>query len=215
VVQTALDLLNPKPGDILYDIGAGDGNFLIAAAQNTDVGKVIGIEICPERVTLAIVGKGIDSSRCEMRCGNALEENISDATCLFLYLVPRGLRILLQKLMSEILPNRYSFHCLLAPSSSHKSFSVFLRTVRIVTYMSPFPANVIQPLQTVHVSTQQHGEARWPLFYYEVHGNALPSRGIVDAEEYDPLLWSIPMEVHRCNTEEVWNNFVSTEEYAI
>ena len=42
-----------------------------------------------------------------MICGNALEQDISRATCFFLYLVPRGLRIILKKLIADIPLRRF------------------------------------------------------------------------------------------------------------
>ena len=39
--------------DVVFDIGAGEGSFIILAAQRTIVGSAVGIEICDERVAMA------------------------------------------------------------------------------------------------------------------------------------------------------------------
>eukprot|EP01036_Dinobryon_divergens_P031321 gene31321-40696_t len=137
VMLAALDLLQLTSEDVVFDIGAGDGSFVIRAAQDSPVSAAVGIEICEQR--------GIDPERCRIICGNALEQDISRATCFFLYLVPRGLRIILKKLVADIPPHR---------------------KLRIVTYMSPL--GDVPPTATRYVSTLTHPEARWPLYYYEV-----------------------------------------------
>jgi len=59
--------------------------------------------------------------RCHMICCNALEyNNYHDGTCFFLYLVPRGLRLILPQLLD--IPHK----------------------IRIITYMSPLPNTVIR-----------------------------------------------------------------------
>ena len=52
-MEAALDLLQLTSEDVLVDIGAGDGSFVIRAAQGTAVGAAVGIEICEERVAAA------------------------------------------------------------------------------------------------------------------------------------------------------------------
>lgn len=53
VILAALDLLQLTSEDVVFDIGAGEGSFIIRAAQRTTVGSAVGIEICNERVTMA------------------------------------------------------------------------------------------------------------------------------------------------------------------
>ena len=76
-----------------------------------------------------------------MILGNALEYDISDATCVFLYLIPRGLKLLLPILLSSKLK------------------------LKVVTYMSPF-VNIV-PKKVTNVSTDRHEGSQWPLYYYE------------------------------------------------
>ena len=145
MIDTAINLLSPSPEDIVYDIGAGDGNFIIRCAESTNASKVFGIEICDERVSNAIASineKGLQD-KCEMILGNALECDISEATCVFLYLIPRGLKIILP-ILQKI---------------NHK--------LRVVTYMSPFVD--IVPIKVINVTTDKHEGSGWPLYYYELN----------------------------------------------
>lgn len=143
-MNAALIELKIKEDDIVFDIGAGDGRFIIHCAENTPVSKCIGIEIDEERGNEALT-KIQDlnlQSKCQMIIGNALEQDFSSGTAFFLYLIPRGLRIILPYLQSLGKP------------------------IRVVTYMAPFPD--LAAKNVVNVSTENHPEARWPLYYYEI-----------------------------------------------
>jgi hypothetical protein len=145
VVDAAIELLKPNIEDIVYDIGAGEGNFIVRCCETTGA-TCVGIEIEADRaavVQVAILEKGLSSEKCKMVVGNALDQDYSTASCIFLYLVPRGLR-LIYPLLKNI---------------GHK--------VRIVTYMSPLPGE--EAVTTVKIATRSHPEALWPLYYYELN----------------------------------------------
>src|SRR6266496_3970432 len=52
VVERMLDLAQVKKGDVVYDLGSGDGRVVIAAAKKYGV-KAVGFEIDPGLVKLA------------------------------------------------------------------------------------------------------------------------------------------------------------------
>jgi len=52
VVDGMFDLAGVHPGDVLYDLGAGDGRILIAAATRFGI-RAVGIEINPRMVEIA------------------------------------------------------------------------------------------------------------------------------------------------------------------
>src|SRR6516165_7518718 len=52
VVDEMLLLANLKPGDVLYDLGSGDGRIVITAAKDYGV-RGIGVDINPERIAEA------------------------------------------------------------------------------------------------------------------------------------------------------------------
>eukprot|EP01031_Cornospumella_fuschlensis_P030205 gene30205-36490_t len=98
VIQHAVQLLQPTENDIVYDIGCGDGPFLIECALNTNARSIVGIEIDEERACVCesnLQSAHIDSNRCKVITQNALEVDFSQGTCFFLYLIPRGLKIIL------------------------------------------------------------------------------------------------------------------------
>ena len=47
IVDRMLDMAHVKPGDVVYDLGSGDGRVLIAAAQKYGA-RAVGIEINPD-----------------------------------------------------------------------------------------------------------------------------------------------------------------------
>src|SRR5919106_1146514 len=49
VVERMLELAGVKKGDVLYDLGSGDGRIVITAAQKYGV-RAIGIDIDPQRI---------------------------------------------------------------------------------------------------------------------------------------------------------------------
>ena len=146
VQDAALGLLQVTEQDVVVDIGAGDGRFLMHAATKTSARRVFGVEIDEERgsaAQAAIAELCLAEGRVQLIIGNALEQDYSEGTAFFLYLVPRGLRIVLPLLKA------------------------LGRPLRVVTYMAPFPESE-RPLRVVKVSTEQHPEAQWPLYYYEI-----------------------------------------------
>ena len=50
VVDAMLTIANVRRGDVLYDLGSGDGRIPITAAQKYNVTRATGIEINPERI---------------------------------------------------------------------------------------------------------------------------------------------------------------------
>jgi 16S rRNA A1518/A1519 N6-dimethyltransferase RsmA/KsgA/DIM1 with predicted DNA glycosylase/AP lyase activity len=146
VVECAILMLQPQADEVVFDIGAGEGNFIIRCSEMTPARCCIGVEIDEERAALAgqyMREHAVDPARCKMIVNNALEEDYSSGTCFFLYLIPRGLKI-----VEPILLN-------------------VGRPIRVVTYMSPLPNQT--PVKVEKVGTELHPEAQWPLFYYELN----------------------------------------------
>ena len=89
VVETMLDLTKVGPGDVVYDLGCGDGRIVVEAAKR-GVKKAIGVDIDPERIAEARenVRKAGVENRVEIREGDLFEQDFSDATVVTLYLLP-------------------------------------------------------------------------------------------------------------------------------
>jgi len=88
VVDRMLDLANIKPGEVLYDLGCGDGRILIAAAEKYKA-KAVGIEISPKLVaeaTANIHKEGLDDQARVIQ-GDLLSTDLSGADVVTIYLV--------------------------------------------------------------------------------------------------------------------------------
>ena len=90
VVDAMLELADVKPGDVLYDLGSGDGRIPIAAAKKFDV-KAVGIDIDPQRIAEANANAEAAGVTDEVTFRNEdlFEADFSDATVITLYLLPR------------------------------------------------------------------------------------------------------------------------------
>lgn len=106
VVDAMLKVADVRRGDVLYDLGSGDGRIPIAAAQKYNVTRATGIEINPERIAeaqqnLSAAGVG---DRVSFRNEDLFEANFSDATVITLYLLPALNVKLLPKMLKELKP---------------------------------------------------------------------------------------------------------------
>ena len=103
VVDAMLKLANVKAGDVIYDLGCGDGRIVITAAQRYGV-RGIGIDIDPQRIKEATANaqKAGVSDKVKFMQADLFETNVSDANVVTLYLLP-SLNLKLQpKLMREL-----------------------------------------------------------------------------------------------------------------
>jgi len=89
VVDEMLRLAELKKGDILYDLGCGDGRIVIEAAKRAGI-RAVGIDIDPERIRESeenAIKAGVQKM-VEFRCQNIFEADFSDATVVTMYLLP-------------------------------------------------------------------------------------------------------------------------------
>lgn len=78
VIDVAINLLGITKEDVVYDIGAGDCNFLIQSHKRSGA-SCIGVEIDEgraEQARLKILESGYTQSQCLVITGNALEQVI-------------------------------------------------------------------------------------------------------------------------------------------
>lgn len=89
VVDRMLEMAQVKKGDVVYDLGSGDGRIVITAAKKYGV-KAIGFEINPERVKLsrANVRKEGLEKLAEIRDQDIRTVDLSPASVLTMYLLP-------------------------------------------------------------------------------------------------------------------------------
>lgn len=106
VARAMCKLAKIGENDIVYDLGSGDGTALIVAAKEFGA-KGVGIEIDPLRFLLSTLllysNKVIDMAQIKRK--NFFDEDLSPATVVFVYLVPKALGRLLPKFKKELKPN--------------------------------------------------------------------------------------------------------------
>ena len=89
VIDRMLEMARVKTGDVLYDIGSGDGAIVIRAAKRYGI-KAIGIEIDPELVAKARRNAFREKVEhlVEFRAQDAFTVDVSPATVVTLYMLP-------------------------------------------------------------------------------------------------------------------------------
>jgi tRNA G37 N-methylase Trm5 len=88
-VEKMLEAAEIKKGDILYDLGCGDGRIVVTAAKKYGA-KAIGIDIDPERVKESrenVRTNGV-SDLVTIKQADIFQEDISSANVVTLYLLP-------------------------------------------------------------------------------------------------------------------------------
>ena len=105
VVRTMLKMAGVKKGDVVYDLGCGDGRIVIAAAQEFGV-RGVGIDIDPQRIAEAKENarKAGVEKLVTFRTEDLFEANFKEATVVTLYLLERLNEKLRPKLMAELKP---------------------------------------------------------------------------------------------------------------
>ena len=105
VVTAMLKLADVKKGDLVYDLGCGDGRIVIAAAKEFGAHGV-GVDIDPQRISESNENakKAGVTSMVQFREDDLFETKISDATVVTLFLWPSLNLKLRPKLLKELKP---------------------------------------------------------------------------------------------------------------
>jgi 2-polyprenyl-3-methyl-5-hydroxy-6-metoxy-1,4-benzoquinol methylase len=106
VVEAMLKLANVHKGDVVYDLGCGDGRMVITAAKQFGA-RGVGIDINPERIHESEENAkqaGVLGTRVTFRNEDLFEANIREATVVTLYLL-QSLNVKLRpKLWKDLRP---------------------------------------------------------------------------------------------------------------
>lgn len=87
------DALEIRPGDIVYDLGCGDGRLLFYCAKRNPYARFIGVEQNPLLVAYMLAKKFIvRADNIEIRRENIFETDFSNATRIFVFLLPEVMR---------------------------------------------------------------------------------------------------------------------------
>ena len=89
VVDRMLELARVGPGDLLYDLGSGDGRIVITAAKRYGA-RAVGFEIDPQRIKESAenIKKAGVGDLVEIRQQDIRTVDLSPATVLTMYLLP-------------------------------------------------------------------------------------------------------------------------------
>jgi len=105
IVEQMLKLANVHKGDIVYDLGCGDGRIVIMAAEKFGA-NATGVDIDPDRIREARMNAesaGV-TDRVKFVQGDLFQAEISPATVVTLYLLPSVNARLMPRLLSELKP---------------------------------------------------------------------------------------------------------------
>lgn len=117
--------------DVVYELGSGEGRVLIMAAKEFGA-KGVGIEIDPLRAFISkilLMANGV-SSKVKIIRGNFFEKDLSQASVVFVYLVPKTLNRLKPKFFKELKPGTrivsYRYEMDLPLKESSKQHQLYL-----------------------------------------------------------------------------------------
>jgi hypothetical protein len=108
-MKRILEIIHINPGEVFYDLGSGDGRFVIAAAKLG--AKAVGFErVWPLTIWSKLKIRLFNlSARAKIKHANFLKEDLSEADVIFCYLMPKGMNRLEPKLERELKPGARLF----------------------------------------------------------------------------------------------------------
>jgi predicted RNA methylase len=105
IARIQCKLAKVTKGDVVYDLGCGDGTALLTAAKEHGATGV-GIEIDPLRVLIAKIRIALNGKSQEIKIvrKNFFDIDVSEASVVIMYLIPKTLARLKPKLLKELKP---------------------------------------------------------------------------------------------------------------
>ena len=103
IVDAMLKLADIRPGDVVYDLGSGDGRLVIQAAKRYGA-RGVGVEYQKELVELATrsaAAEGV-ADRVKFVHGDLFEADVKEASVVMLYLLPSFTTRVATKLRAEL-----------------------------------------------------------------------------------------------------------------
>ena len=132
VVERMLELAQVKKGDIVYDLGSGDGRIVVTAAKKYGV-KAIGFEIDPERIKESAenIKKAGVGDLVEIRQQDIRTVDLSPATVLTMYLLPEVNLMIRPNIWKQMKPGSEWFPMTSTWATGNRSRPSKLKTVRV------------------------------------------------------------------------------------
>ena len=105
IVDRMLDVAHVRIGDVVYDLGCGDGRMVIAAAKKYGT-RGVGVDLDPARIREARANAkqaGVESL-VTFKVEDLFQTDLREATVVLLYLLPELNRRLKPKLFAQLRP---------------------------------------------------------------------------------------------------------------
>lgn len=103
--RAACKLLEITKKDIAYELGSGDGEFILVAASEFHAKKAIGIEIEHTRFLISEIKRRFQNvGNAEFKRSDFKKIKLNDATVVYFYLVPAVIKRIMPKLKRELKP---------------------------------------------------------------------------------------------------------------
>lgn len=101
--QAACKLAKVTSKDIVYELGSGDGEFILTAAGMFHAKKSVGIEIDYSRFFISMIKKLLGREKnVKFVRADFKKIKLNDATVVYFYLVPAVIKRILPKLKKEL-----------------------------------------------------------------------------------------------------------------
>jgi hypothetical protein len=185
-VDHCMERVPLQANDVVCDIGCGDGRIILrwavllsealSAKGEPEMAETIsfrGIDIDSDRIREAThTAEGLKSSgkilpgiQIDFVCKNAMESgaHFRDATVIFMYLIPRGLKKIYPLILGE--REKQQQQQQQQPTMGKQQRG----DLRIISYMSKLP--ILKPQGRALCKVEHQKEAAWPLYFYLLQTN--------------------------------------------
>lgn len=98
-VKRVVTFAQVQKGDIIYDLGCGDGRILVEAGRQG--GNPVGVDIGPLQILISKMNCFFRGIKARFVLGDLFKADISDADIIFFYLLPEAIPRLRDKLAQE------------------------------------------------------------------------------------------------------------------
>lgn len=134
VAKAAGKLSKISTKDVVYELGSGDGEFILTAVEKFNAKKAIGIEIDYSRYLVSLIKKRLrKAKKADFVRKDFKKVKLSDATVVYFYLVPSVIKRIMPKLKKELKPGTrivsYRYEVPLPVKKADKKNGLFLYVI--------------------------------------------------------------------------------------
>ncbi len=104
VARLMVDFADLKGNEVVYDLGAGDARLLIATKEKHPKVIAKGFELSLPVYFLGLFKIWKSKQNVDLSMKNFFHQDVSDADCVFLYLMPGAMKTLAKKFAKELKP---------------------------------------------------------------------------------------------------------------